>query len=323
MVATQQPTIIVNNSSSRLSNCYTPLFLPRNSSLSHSKQHVPDALLPRDSGDGLGTPRQPHGLRKLTLETSVVSQATGSSMVELGSTKVLCQVIGPVSSDHLPPSLSSSALSMDEGTLLVDVKYAPFGYPASFLAESTVSTLDGQGPGGSSSSSNKPSSILTTETDLSSRLLSAIAPVVPLQQFPKCAIVVQVTILQDDGGVLPVMIVAASLALADANLELYDLVTACSVAVIQSPPDQPPSDDPSSNAKELVLLFADPSLEEIHHDHTTAYMTLALLPNWKEVTVWEQSGRLSPAMANAAMELCRDGCRTLHRFMTEHFRDKK
>ena len=43
----------------------------------------------------------------------------------------------------------------------------------------------------------------------------------------------------------------------------------------------------------------------------------AVTPNHKKVTLWSQSGRLTSTMTNAAMELCRDGCRTMHKFMRE------
>ena len=50
---------------------------------------------------------------------------------------------------------------------------------------------------------------------------------------------------------------------------------------------------------------------------TVALICLAMTPNHKEVTLWSQSGRLSSDMASHAMELCRDGCRTMHKFMRE------
>mmetsp|Transcript_19235 Transcript_19235/g.53619 ORF Transcript_19235/g.53619 Transcript_19235/m.53619 type:complete len:88 (+) Transcript_19235:390-653(+) len=50
---------------------------------------------------------------------------------------------------------------------------------------------------------------------------------------------------------------------------------------------------------------------------SVSLVCLAMTPNRKEVTLWSQSGRLSAEAASRAMELCRDGCRTMHGFLRE------
>lgn len=272
---------------STLTHSYTPLPLSYKEGIS-SASYREKLLRSRDSGDGL--PREHHSLRRLRIESAVIASATGSALVELGHTKVLCQVMAPIpsSSSLLPSSLQ---LSMDDGTLFCEVKYAPhFAFSAVHLTANSVSAVDQQG---------KLPSMFRHESDLSSKLSAAIAAVVPLGQYPKHAIVVQITILQDDGGVLPVCVTAASLALVDAAVEILDTVTCCSTAVLDG------------------KLLADPNLDE--EQAADALVTLAVLPNWKEVTLWEQSGRLSASNTNEAIERCRDGCRTLHKFVREHF----
>ena len=86
------------------------------------------------------------------------------------------------------------------------------------------------------------------------------------------------------------------------------MVTSATVAVITS--------DGNNNNKMSSgppLLLADPTHEEI--SQADAVVQLSLLANWKEVTLWNQSGRLSSSVANDAISLCRDGCRTMHKFM--------
>lgn len=297
---------------SKLSNCYIPLPL---SVLTEAKSDEKKRPKERDSGDGgwrsdSKASRPNHSLRRLVLESGILSSTPGSALVELGHTKVLCQVFGPVTAapDLLP---SSVPLSMDEGTLYYEVKYLPHvGYPTSTMVASSVSYID---QSSLFSYGRIHSQIMTRETDLSSRLLSALTAAVPLQQYPKCALVVRVTILQDDGSVLPVCVTAASLALANARVEMYDLVTCCSVAVVRNNDDGGDNDKQSAQQHQLL---ADPDLEE--ERRADALVTLAILPNWKEVTLWEQSGKLSPAVANQAMDLCRDGCRTMQRFTRDH-----
>jgi exosome complex component MTR3 len=286
----------------KLSNCYVPLPLSSLTKVSVSKEKTKRKLpTERDSGDGSKTKRDEHSLRRLFLESGVIPSAAGSALVELGHTKVIAQMIGPVtaSSDQVPSFIE---LSMEEGTLHCEVKYSPNTvFPTSTLLAASVSTMDHHST--NQLSSGKINSwTIARETDLSSRLSSALAAAVPLKQYPKCALILKITVLQDDGNVLAACITAASLALADAAVEMYDLVTCGSVAVRQG-------------TGELALL-ADPDLAETQD--ADAVVTLAVLPNWKEVTLWEQSGSLSPDKVNQAMELCRDGCRTMHRFMREH-----
>jgi exosome complex component MTR3 len=157
----------------------------------------------------------------------------------------------------------------------------------------TATTLDSQ----HASMGRINSDTMTLEADLSSNLHAALLPSVPLKQFPKCLLTVNVTILQDDGSALSACIVAASLALADANVELYDLVSSCAVAVLGS------------------QIVADPTEDELAA--ANASVVLAILPSWKDVTLWQQSGKLSGDQAAQAVDLCRDGCRTLQRFMRQ------
>ena len=268
----------------KLANCYVPLPLPK------ARDNADDVLTLRAEGEDS---RKPHSLRRLCLETSV-SDASGSALVELGHTKVLCEV--NVTTTDFPPS---TTIKMEQGTLYCRVQYAPHvGINAITQRSETVSPLES-----TVSAGRLNSATMTREADLSYQLSSALLPAIPLENFPKCVLMVKTTILQDDGSALSACIAAASIALADARVELFDLVTSCTVAVV------------TSSAGGDPVYFADPTQHEI--SRAQAVMCLAMLPNHKEVTLWNQSGRLTPAMANQAMELSRDGCRTMHRFMRE------
>jgi ribonuclease PH len=267
----------------KLSNCYVPLPLPK------ARDNIDDILSLRAKGEDS---RKSHSLRRLYLETSV-SNASGSALVELGHTKVLCEV--NVTTTDFPPAIS---IKMEQGTLHCRVQYAPHvGINAITQRSEAVAPLESTVSAGKLNSAT-----MTREADLSYQLSSALLPAIPLENFPKCVLVVKTTILQDDGSALSACIAAASIALTDARVELFDLVTSCTVAVVTSSGGDP-------------VYFADPTQQEI--SRAQAVMCLAMLPNHKEVTLWNQSGRLTPAMANQAMELSRDGCRTMHKFMRE------
>jgi ribonuclease PH len=155
--------------------------------------------------------------------------------------------------------------------------------------------------GGDVSQGKLKSETMQIEWDLAQELATALLPVVNLETFPKCAVDIQVTILQDDGSVLTTCICGSTIALIDANIEIKDMVTSCTVAAICD------NDD--------VVFLADPTQEEM--TRASAIICLAMTPNHKEVTLWRQSGRLTSDMANQAVELCRSGCRTMHKFMRE------
>jgi exosome complex component MTR3 len=85
-----------------------------------------------------------------------------------------------------------------------------------------------------------------------------------------------------------------------------------------------------------TILLADPTLEEM--SIADSVITIGIMPNWKEVTLWEQwsggggdsggddvdtsntsiLGAVSLETTNEAVNLCRAGCRTMHKFLREH-----
>ena len=283
-----------------LSNCYKPL--PFRIATSTENNKIKPKVFSRDSGNGQS--RSAHALRQLRLETGVTS-ATGSALVELGHTKVLCEVLGPTPSSGTTTN-STAALNMEEGTLECQVNYVPnVGFPlASLIASSASNLSDNSQQPQQLSAGRMNTKISAQEKELSSQLLASISAAVPLRAYPKNIITLQVTILQDDGSVLSACTTAASLALVDASIEVYDMVTSATVAIVLLGEKNPNS---------APLFLADPTFDETRQ--ADAIVQLSLLANWKEVTLWNQSGRLSSSVANEAISLCRDGCRTMHKFM--------
>mmetsp|Transcript_1996 Transcript_1996/g.3110 ORF Transcript_1996/g.3110 Transcript_1996/m.3110 type:complete len:281 (+) Transcript_1996:197-1039(+) len=276
--------------SSMLSNCYTPVKVAAPSE-DGDEGNTPEQQQ-RTNGDG--EPRTNETLRRLCLETSVLSSSKpGSSLVELGHTKILCHVSLGVDGNHA---------QVDSGVLLVRVSQAAnFGMPP----PSAVSTLDK----GVARSNNKAA--MSQSVDMEARLHAALLPALNLADYRKTVIQVEVVVLQNDGSLLSACLLAATLALCDARVELYDVVTCCEVVVVAA-------EESSEGALKLSLL-ADPTLAE--EEAALAKLTLAIMPNWKEVTLWQQSGAIPDL--DAAMTLCRDGCRTLQRFLRQHLMEKE
>ncbi|KAL7995055.1 putative ribosomal protein S5 domain 2-type [Plasmopara halstedii] len=202
----------------------------------------------------------PDEMRRPFMQLDAVSGAAGSAYVELGRTRVICAVYGP-RNDTRPRREFSK-----DGQLVCDVKFAPF-------AEEMTRRERGQD---------------SDEMELSAILEEALTPAVMLHKLPKCVLSVFLTVLEDDGGVIAASINCASLALADAAVEMYDVVTASSAGVVNG----------------TVLL--DPLKEE--EQSGQGKLALAYMPSVGRVTFMLQSGKIHHTQLQEAVDLCTDAC---------------
>ena len=250
-----------------LSNCYIPLAPAKKEVI--KRRSVNDNEELKDDGSG----RSWLSLRQAHFTVSCLSNATGSSLVEIGHTKVVCSVHGP----HATPT--------DAGE---------------FHAEGKLNCLVSMPLCASQSQRLKLSG---TESELALNIKDAISScLLNLESLSKSVIDINLKILQDDGGVLAAAIIASSLALADAGVECLDLVSACHVSAIANP------SDPSK-----IICLIDPT--ESERETCLGTVTVALMPNMKEVTYWDQSGRLKSEASSEAISLCRAGCLNIYKLM--------
>lgn len=181
-------------------------------------------------------------LRPLLARVHVNTAVQGSAYVEWGRTKVLASVYGP--RELVRPSGTEFTSS---GTLTADFKYAPFARVAA------LSTTRGSSRGGAQIGQGRverSGDTLDLERLQADALAKTLAPAVLLHRYPKSGIEVCVLVLQSDGGEWPACVVASSLALADAGVEQYGLVSC--VTVGRRPPpsssEQPAADGAASAA---------------------------------------------------------------------------
>ncbi|GAB6028428.1 Exosome complex component MTR3 [Chamberlinius hualienensis] len=151
-------------------------------------------------GEGRCDGRQPHDIRPFFLKVGVVSQAKGSSYIEMGKTKVLCSVYGPREITKKKEGFSI------KGKIHCEFKYAPF---------SCVIRRQFQQD--------------QEEKELSQVMNQALEPVICSHTFPKARVDVFIQVLQNDGGALAVAITAAGAALADAGIPMFDLIMGCNL----------------------------------------------------------------------------------------------
>ncbi|KAK9127466.1 hypothetical protein Syun_016263 [Stephania yunnanensis] len=214
-----------------------------------------------------------HQCRPAYLNTGTVNAASGSAYVEFGSTKVIVSVFGPRES-------KKASMYSDIGRLNCNVSYTTF-----------ATNFRGQG---------------TENKEISSMLHKALEGAIILESFPKttvdvllwCWNPVAVSFLLCD---LPVVISCASLALADAGIMMYDLVTSVSVSCLGS------------------NLIIDPITEE--ETYQDGSLMITFMPSRHEVTQLTLTGEWSTPRIHEAMQLCMDACCKLGEIMRSCLKD--
>ena len=142
-------------------------------------------------------------LRPISLQVGVVKNADGSAYIEWGKNKIMAAVYGPKEVHPKHQVLPDRAL------LRCRYHMAPF------------SVDERKNPAPS-----------RREIEISKVLREALTPAVIVEDYPRTAIEVWVEVLQSDGGSRVAGITAASLALADAGINMRDLVVGCSCGLI-------------------------------------------------------------------------------------------
>lgn len=137
----------------------------------------------------------------VVLKCGVISRAKGSAYIELGRTKVIVAVFDP---REIPKQNKYSV----NGELYCDLKFSPFA-----CAKRRSPQTDAE------------------EKSLAFAMKRALEPAVCRHEFPNFQVDIFANVLQDDGSVLGAAITCAGLALADAGIPMYDLITASTVSI--------------------------------------------------------------------------------------------
>jgi len=206
--------------------------------------------------------------RRIFVKTGVSGHANGSAYIEMEQTKVLCTVFGPRE--------ATKTEFRDKARLNCDFKFASFAIP------------------------NSPKGFIPDSEEKHKAMImrEALESSIQLHKYPKTSIDVYILVLQEDGGAVPAAINAASLALADAGIEMYDIVCACSIAFCSS------------------SLILDPTIRE--QEISQGHMMLGYLPHLCEIShILHSSGEISAQSFAEAMEMCVDGCGKLRSLMKD------
>jgi len=207
-------------------------------------------------------------LRPIKIEVGVLKNADGSSYIEFGKNKIVVAVYGPkeVHPKHM-------ALP-DRSVLRCRYHMSPF------------SVEERKNPAPS-----------RREIEISKVTREALEPALMLDDYPRTAIDVYIEVLQADGGSRCAGITAASVALADAGVNMKDLVASCAAGKV---------DDT------IVLDINDEEDKEGQAD-----MPLALLPNLNQITLMQMDGILAKDEYKKCLDTAIEGCKKVYQLQKE------
>mmetsp|Transcript_6958 Transcript_6958/g.8436 ORF Transcript_6958/g.8436 Transcript_6958/m.8436 type:complete len:261 (+) Transcript_6958:64-846(+) len=212
-----------------------------------------------------------------SVDIGPVSQASGSAYIEFGETKVIASVFGPRAKTFGRADSTTSV----HGSLECQVYYSPFARGAD-TDESSSHDIN-----------------RSEEQWLAESLEQSIAATIQFNRFPKSTLDIVVCVLEDNGGVLAAVTTCTSLALVDSGIELFDVVTASTVAQC---------------GEELIL---DPQKSLL--DRSSGTLSIAYMPNLKKVTQFEVTGNFSIDKLGRAASLGSSGCSSKHKELFKCF----
>ncbi|KAM6936836.1 exosome complex component MTR3 [Xenentodon cancila] len=227
-------------------------------------------VLPSPASRPDGRQRDQVDVRPVFVRCGLVSQAKGSAYMEAGNTKLVCCVYGPRETERKDDT------DMKSGRLTTDMRFAPFSCPE------RGSWIQG-----------------SQDKDFSRMLHESLQPAVCLQKYPRSQIEVNVMILENSGSVLAHAITCASLALADAGIEMYDVVLGCSMH------------------QDGASFVVDPTYMEENSQSSGSSdnqggLTIAFLPSLNQISGLQSDGEMAEETLTAGIRTCIEGCYKLY-----------
>jgi exosome complex component RRP41 len=212
-------------------------------------------------------------LRPISLQVGLMKNADGSAYIEWGKNKIMAAVYGPKEVHPKHQVLPDRAL------LRCRYHMAPF------------SVDERKNPAPS-----------RREIEISKVIREALEPAVIVEDYPRTAIEVWVEVLQSDGGSRCAGITAASLALADAGINMRDMVVGCSSGLIEG------------------TVVSD--LDDTEDKEGSGDMPVAIMPNLGQVTLLQVDGIYTREQFQKAFELAIEKGKQIHKMQREALTSK-
>ncbi|MFT7616032.1 MAG: exosome complex component RRP41 [Candidatus Woesearchaeota archaeon] len=216
-------------------------------------------------------------LRPMSAKAGVIKEADGSAMFTIGKTTAYAAVYGP---RELHPKFMQNPKT---GILRVSYNMMPFSGMG-----------DRVRPG-----QNRRSK------ELSMVIQKSLLPVLDLKEFPNSVVDVFVELTETDAGSRCASICAAAMALADAGIQMKDMISAISVGRVD----------------DKLVLDMDYQ-EEAYEDGPVADIPIAVIPSTGEITLLQMDGKFDPAWMKDALELAIEGCKAIRDVQVQALKDK-
>jgi len=206
--------------------------------------------------------------RPIVAKVGVIPRADGSAMFKIGNTVAYAAVYGP---RNLHPKFMQDPKT---GILRCDYNMLPFSGHGERVR-----------PGGG-----------RRAREISMVTENALRPILDLREYPNTVVDVFIDLPQTDAGTRCAGITAAAMALADAGIEMKDMVAAVAVGNVQG------------------SIIADLTYDEEQNKTETegvADIPVAFMPNSGKVTLLQMDGKVGRAELKKALELGREVCKKI------------
>lgn len=216
-------------------------------------------------------------MRPIEAKVGVIPNADGSAMFKIGGTVAYAAVYGP---RELHPKFLQNP---ETGILRCDYNMLPFSGHGERVR-----------PGGSRRS-----------REISMVMENALLPVLDLKDYPNSVVDVFVDLPETDAGTRCAAICAASMALADAGLQMKELVSAVALGKIED------------------KIVVDLTYEEDSYDAGPGTdLPVAMLPSSGKITLVQMDGEVTRDDLKKMFELAKKACRQIYEVQKQALKDK-
>ena len=215
--------------------------------------------------------------RDIEAKAGVIKRADGSAYFGIGKTAAYAAVYGP--RDLFPRFMQNPK----RGVLRCNYNMMPF----SGMGERVR-------PG-----ANRRAKEISMVTE------KALSPVLDLDSFPNAVVDVYIELPQTDAGSRCAGICAASIALADAGLDMKDMVAAVSAGIVDG----------------SVLIDLDYK-EEAHEEGGVADIPVAMIPSTGEISLLQMDGVISKENLKKAIAMVKTACIKINEAQKKALKDK-
>ena len=215
--------------------------------------------------------------REIEAKVGVIARADGSAMFKIGNTWAYAAVYGP---RNLHPKFLQDP---QKGILRCNYNMMPFS-----------SSGERVRPGGSRRS--KEISLVTGK---------ALLPVLNLDEYPNSVVDVFIELPQTEAGSRCAGICAASMALADAGLEMKDLVSAVSAGKVD----------------DKLVIDLDYA-EESYKDGSVADIPIAIMPNSGKITLLQMDGEIKKDELMRLIDMAKKALNDIYEIQKKALKEK-